>query len=129
MITDDMIAETATFNNLHVNAANISGTLTADQIDATDLKVSAANISGKLTANQITAEGGSLGCINFDTNGGISIGDYFSIDCDGVATFENVNITLDSGDTLDVEKILTSTSITGIDWGTEGSDNVLYIDA
>lgn len=39
--------------NLTVQAVNVSGTLTASQIDATNLHVSAANIDGTLTASQI----------------------------------------------------------------------------
>lgn len=40
---------------LRVPAANITGTLTAAQVDATNLKVQAANIEGTLTATQIDA--------------------------------------------------------------------------
>jgi hypothetical protein len=40
---------------LEVPVANISGKLTASNIDATNLKVNAANIEGKLIANQIDA--------------------------------------------------------------------------
>lgn len=39
--------------NLFVSAANITGTLTANQIDATNLKVNAANITGSLTIGQL----------------------------------------------------------------------------
>lgn len=39
--------------DLHVNAVNINGKLTASQIDATSLEVSAANITGQLVASQI----------------------------------------------------------------------------
>lgn len=40
-------------DELHVNAANIDGTLSANQIDATNLKVNAANITGSLTIGQL----------------------------------------------------------------------------
>ena len=40
-------------SNLYVNAANITGTLTANQIDATDLHVNAANITGSLVIGQL----------------------------------------------------------------------------
>lgn len=39
--------------NLYVDAANINGTLTANQIDATNLHVNAANIDGELTIGQL----------------------------------------------------------------------------
>ena len=39
--------------NLFVSAANITGTLTANQIDATNLHVNAANITGSLTIGQL----------------------------------------------------------------------------
>ena len=40
---------------LTINAANVTGKLTANQIDASGLEVNAANVTGKLTANQIDA--------------------------------------------------------------------------
>ena len=50
--TKDLIwKETA----LTINAANVKGKLTANQIDASKLEVNAANVTGKLTANQIDA--------------------------------------------------------------------------
>lgn len=39
--------------NLSVSAVNVTGKLTASQIDATELKVSAANITGSLTIGQL----------------------------------------------------------------------------
>lgn len=39
--------------NLYVDAANVEGKLTANQIDATNLKVNAANITGSLTIGQL----------------------------------------------------------------------------
>lgn len=39
--------------NLYVDAANVEGKLTANQIDATNLKVNAANITGSLTVGQL----------------------------------------------------------------------------
>ena len=41
--------------SLSVDAVNISGKLTADQIDATNLKVDAANITGKLTLDKMAS--------------------------------------------------------------------------
>lgn len=40
-------------DNLNVNAANITGQLTADQINTTGLQVNAANITGTLTIGQL----------------------------------------------------------------------------
>lgn len=42
---------------LQVPAANITGTLTASQIDVNNLKVKATNITGTLTASQINGDG------------------------------------------------------------------------
>lgn len=39
--------------NLYVDAANVEGKLTANQIDATNLKVNAANITGSLAVGQL----------------------------------------------------------------------------
>ena len=44
-------------DELHVNAANIDGTLSANQINADELHVNAANIDGTLSANQINMTG------------------------------------------------------------------------
>lgn len=52
-LTSDGVDISAATVNLSVNAANITGTLTASQIDATNLKVSAANITGTLTIGQL----------------------------------------------------------------------------
>lgn len=49
---------------LEIPVANISGKLTADNIDATNLKVKAANITGTLTANQINGNGLSVSNAN-----------------------------------------------------------------
>lgn len=45
---------------LEIPVANISGKLTANNIDATNLKVKAANITGTLTADQINGNGLSV---------------------------------------------------------------------
>lgn len=42
--------------NLYVDAANVEGKLTANQIDATNLKVNAANITGSLTIGQLPSD-------------------------------------------------------------------------
>ena len=51
---------------LQVPAANITGTLTAAQVDAENLKVKAANIDGKLTAAQINADDLKVKAANID---------------------------------------------------------------
>ena len=43
--------------NLSVPAVNISGQLTADQINAKDLQVDAANVTGYLSANRLSLDG------------------------------------------------------------------------
>nr|DAO56448.1 MAG TPA: tail protein [Caudoviricetes sp.] len=54
--TDGIIGGCEIVNgNLQVNAMNITGTITASQIDASNLYVNAANIRGKLTADQVEA--------------------------------------------------------------------------
>ena len=50
-------------SNLYVNAANITGTLTANQIDATDLHVNAANITGSLVIGQLPDDVATTGDI------------------------------------------------------------------
>lgn len=52
-ITGTLLATNIDTKDLQVLAANVIGTLTAGQIDTTNLQVSAANITGKLTAYQI----------------------------------------------------------------------------
>lgn len=52
LMSDGVTLSTQTLN-LTVPAVNITGTLTASQIDATNLKVSAANITGTLTIGQL----------------------------------------------------------------------------
>ena len=55
-ITGKLTATQIDATNLKVNAANITGTLTAGQIDTTFLTVSAANITGVLSADQIDTD-------------------------------------------------------------------------
>ncbi len=55
-ITGQLTADQIDAKDLKVDAANITGQLTADQINAKDLKVDAANITGQLTADQIDAK-------------------------------------------------------------------------
>lgn len=53
-ITNDTIASTnVVAQNLHVQAANIDGTLTASQIDTDNLVVQAANVKGSLSSSMI----------------------------------------------------------------------------
>lgn len=52
LMSDGVELSTQTLN-LSVSAVNVTGKLTASQIDATNLKVSAANITGSLTIGQL----------------------------------------------------------------------------
>lgn len=53
-LNDEWLKTTTVYaQNLNVNAANITGELNANQINAAGLKVDAANITGTLNANQI----------------------------------------------------------------------------
>lgn len=57
-LNDEWLKTTTVYaENLNVNAANVNGTLTANQIDASELKVNAANVTGTLSANQINMTG------------------------------------------------------------------------
>ena len=53
-ITGQLTAGQINATNLKVSAANITGTITANQIDATNLKVSSANVTGTITADKIS---------------------------------------------------------------------------
>lgn len=53
VLTDGTAEISAQTLNLTVPAVNVSGKLTASQIDATDLKVAAANVTGSLTIGQL----------------------------------------------------------------------------
>ena len=85
-------------NNLHVQSANIDGTITANQIDATNLHVKAANITDKLTANQINVD--SLSAINSNI-GTITAG---SIDASKV-NITNLNASNITSGTIDANSI------------------------
>ena len=53
-LNDEWLKTTSVYaENLWVNSANVSGKLTANQIDASELKVNAAQIKGQLTVGQI----------------------------------------------------------------------------
>ena len=54
-ITGQLTANQINANGLKVSAANITGTLTASQIDATNLHVSSANIDGAIQATSVAA--------------------------------------------------------------------------
>ena len=66
--------------NLEVDAANITGKLTADHIDASNLKVRAANITGTLTAEELIGETVALLDENEEEAGWLTIGDASSAD-------------------------------------------------
>lgn len=72
-ITGTLTASQINATNLKVSATNVTGKLTAEQIDATNLKVKAANIDGTLTAEQIkvddlSALGATIGGFTVDHN-------------------------------------------------------------
>ena len=57
-LNDEWLKTTTVYaENLNVNAANITGTLNANQINAAGIKVDAADITGTLSANQINMTG------------------------------------------------------------------------
>lgn len=107
--------------NIKVDAANITGLLTAEQIDATNLEVDAANITGKLTAAQIDATDLVV------TKANITSGDIggFLIDHNSLytnSTFKNSSLILSSSGT---ESSITVNGVTKRGWkilsGSEGS--------
>lgn len=53
-------------SSLHVNAANVDGQLQASQIDADNLQVKAANVTGQLQASQIDASSLHVSAANVD---------------------------------------------------------------
>ena len=84
---------------LEVPAANITGTLSASQVNADNLKVKAANITGTLTAAQINTQGLIAENISSTTlegktikGGSISIGESFSVSNAGVLNCSSANI-------------------------------------
>lgn len=56
-ITGKLTADQIDAKGLTVEAANITGTLKADQIEGIEVRVNAADIQGTLTADQIDADG------------------------------------------------------------------------
>lgn len=56
VLTDGEAEISAQTLNLTVDAVNVTGKLTASQIDATELKVSAANVTGSLTIGQLPSD-------------------------------------------------------------------------
>lgn len=82
-ITQDgsIVGKFVTAEGLKVNAANITGKLTADHIDATDLTVNGANIKGTLKAGTVIAESIVDGSV---TNSKIGDG---AVDTDNIADY------------------------------------------
>lgn len=71
--------------DLSVKAVNVSGTLTANQIDATNLHVSAANVDGKLSASQIS--------VGFGSNQYSAYDSFEQISNDTIYTSKSANLT------------------------------------
>ena len=71
-ISGHLSASNIDSTNLHVKSANIDGVLTADQIDGNNLHVKAANIDGDITADAINLStaniSGTLSAQNIDVD-------------------------------------------------------------
>ena len=71
-ISGQLSASNIDATNLHVQSANIDGVLTADQIDGNNLHVKAANIDGDITADAINLNtahiDGTLSAQNIDVD-------------------------------------------------------------
>ena len=71
-ISGKLSASNIDATNLHVQSANIDGVLTADQIDGNNLHVKAANIDGDITADAINLStasiSGTLSAQNIDVD-------------------------------------------------------------
>ena len=71
-ISGQLSASNIDATNLHVQSANIDGVLTADQIDGSNLHVKAANIDGSITADSINLStaniSGTLSAQNIDVD-------------------------------------------------------------
>lgn len=71
-ISGQLSASNIDATNLHVQSANIDGVLTADQIDGNNLHVKAANIDGDITADAINLStaniSGTLSAQNIDVD-------------------------------------------------------------
>lgn len=74
---------------LVVPAANITGTLDASHINATNLKVDAANITGTLDANVVTIENLTVSNASITS---LSVGKLTSGTCNAAAKFTNINV-------------------------------------
>lgn len=98
--------------NLSVNAVNVTGKLTASQIDATNLKVAAANITGKLTLDQMA----SISFSNLSDSAAImnDINDAYAMAEDAEAAAADAADTVDAwryngGTYIDSSKIMVTT--------------------
>ena len=80
-------------DNLYVDAANVKGKLTANQIDATNLKVNAANITGSLTIGQLPSNVATDSDIPTRTSDLVNDSDFQTPS--GVTTIINGTVTTD----------------------------------
>lgn len=89
---------------IEIDAANITGTLLATNIDTKDLKVLAANITGQLTAGQIDATNLKVSAANI--TGALSIGQL----PEGIATTDDIptDYVTERGVTTIVEGVVTT---------------------
>lgn len=75
-ITGTLTADKIDATDLEVDAVNIVGTLTADKIDTANLKVDAANITGTLTANSILVKNASGSTLLSAGDNAVTIGGW-----------------------------------------------------
>lgn len=88
--------------DLTVDAVNISGLLTASQIDVTDLKVNAANVTGSITFGQLASD------VQNDINDAYTMAYYASMDAEDA--IDTVSAWTYSGSTyIDGSMIMTGT--------------------
>lgn len=98
--TDRTLINGANIATGSITAQQIAaGSITANEIDATNLKVNAANITGTLTASQINGEGLKLSSSDSASkitleNGKLTIADTKNSTKKGYLNFSNNNVTL-----------------------------------
>lgn len=119
-ITGTLTALNIDTKDLQVLAANVIGTLTAGQIDTTNLQVSAANVTGKLTAEQIDTTylkvdaANITGSLTAEQIGAVSLS-VNAADIKGQLTASQINVaTLRIGDLTDNVGLVTSGNVTTI---------------
>ena len=127
-LNEDWLKTTSVIaTNLQVNAANVSGKLVANKIDASEIKVNAANVEGKLTAATIDAEDINAGTLsgNDIRGGSLYIGGN-----NGYAQISDTGKLTCSGADISGEIYATSGTFNGTVYATDGSFNgTVYADS